>query len=108
MIVAGSMRRTVPVLCDRFGLAENGAVNAGIGLDRKKAVVNHHREFPIGSYTAHETKSVGDPDAGNLLVQGDNLEALKRCCPITAGKVNASILIRPTTRETKVGFTTTM
>jgi adenine-specific DNA-methyltransferase len=43
----------------------------------KKAVVNHHREVPYRLIHCDKDKSVGDPDAGNLLVQGDNLEALK-------------------------------
>jgi adenine-specific DNA-methyltransferase len=42
----------------------------------KKAVVNHHREVPYRLIHCDKDKSVGDPDAGNLLVQGDNLEAL--------------------------------
>jgi Virulence protein RhuM family len=43
----------------------------------KKAVVNHHRDVPYRLIHCDKDKSVGDPDAGNLLVQGDNLEALK-------------------------------
>ena len=43
----------------------------------KKSVVNHHREVPYRLIHCDKAKSVGDPDAGNLLVQGDNLEALK-------------------------------
>ena len=31
--------------------------------------------------------SAGDPEAGNLLVQGDNLEALKALLPFYAGQV---------------------
>jgi len=40
--------------------------------------------------------SAGDPDAGNLLVQGDNLLALKALLPYYAGKVNALTFIIPT------------
>lgn len=29
----------------------------------------------------------GDPDAGNMLIQGDNLEALKALLPFYAGRV---------------------
>ena len=53
----------------------------------KKAVVNHHREVPYLLLHCEKSKSVGDPDAGNLLVQGDNLEALKALLPYYAGKV---------------------
>ena len=40
----------------------------------KKAVVNHHREVPYRLIHC-DKKRAGDPDAGNLLVQVDNLEA---------------------------------
>lgn len=51
----------------------------------KKAVVNHHRDVPYRLLHCDKTKSVGDPDAVNLLVQGDNLEALKALLPYYAG-----------------------
>jgi 16S rRNA G966 N2-methylase RsmD len=60
----------------------------------KKAVVNHHREVPYRLLHCDKSKSVGDPDAGNLLLQGDNLEALKALLPYYAGKVK-SIYIDP-------------
>ncbi len=41
----------------------------------KKAVVNHQRDVPYRLIHCDKDKSVGDPDAGNLMVQGDNLEA---------------------------------
>lgn len=53
----------------------------------KKAVVNHHRGVPYRLLHCDKAKSVGDPDAGNLPVQGDNLEALKALLPCYAGKV---------------------
>ena len=31
--------------------------------------------------------SAGEPDAGNMLIQGDNLEALKALLPFYAGQV---------------------
>ena len=40
-------------------------------------------------------KSAGDPDAGNLLVQGDNLEALKALLPYYAGKVKCIYIDPP-------------
>jgi hypothetical protein len=42
----------------------------------KQAVVNHHRQVPYRLLHCDRALSAGDPDAGNLLVQGDNLEAL--------------------------------
>lgn len=43
----------------------------------KKSVVNHHREVPFHLLRENPELSVGDPGSGNLLVQGDNLLALK-------------------------------
>jgi adenine-specific DNA-methyltransferase len=61
----------------------------------KKAVVNHHREIPYRLVHCEKGKSVGDPDAGNLLVQGDNLEALKALLPYYAGKVKCIYIDPP-------------
>lgn len=58
----------------------------------KKAVVNHHREVPYRLIHCDKDKSHGDPDAGNLLVQGDNLEAL---LPYYAGKVKCIYIDPP-------------
>jgi len=51
----------------------------------KKAVVNHHRDVPYRLINCDESRSGGDRDAGNLLVQGDNLEALKALLPYYGG-----------------------
>lgn len=61
----------------------------------KKAVVNHHREVPYRLIHCDKDKSVGDPDSGNLLVQGDNLEALKALLPYYAGKVKCIYIDPP-------------
>ena len=61
----------------------------------KKAVVNHHREVPYRLLNCDKSQSVGDPDAGNLLVQGDNLEALKALLPYYAGKVKCIYIDPP-------------
>jgi adenine-specific DNA-methyltransferase len=61
----------------------------------KKAVVNHHREVPYRLLHCDRSRSVGDPDAGNLLVQGDNLEALKALLPYYAGTVNCIYIDPP-------------
>jgi site-specific DNA-methyltransferase (adenine-specific)/adenine-specific DNA-methyltransferase len=53
----------------------------------KRAVLNHHREVPFHLLQADPELSVGDPDSGNLLVQGDNLLALKALLPYYAGQV---------------------
>ena len=61
----------------------------------KKAVVNHHREVPYRLIHCDKDRSVGDPDAGNLLIQGDNLEALKALLPYYAGKVKCVYIDPP-------------
>lgn len=40
-------------------------------------------------------ETVGDPNAGNWLIQGDNLEALKPLPPFYAGRVKCNFIGRP-------------
>jgi hypothetical protein len=47
----------------------------------KRAVLNHHREIPFQLLKTDPELSVGDAAAGNILVQGDNLLALKALLP---------------------------
>lgn len=61
----------------------------------KKAVVNHHRAVPYRLIHCDSNLSAGDPDAGNLLVQGDNLEALRALLPYYAGKVKCIYIDPP-------------
>lgn len=61
----------------------------------KNAVVNHHRQVPYRLLQTDEKLSAGDPDAGNLLVQGDNLEALKALLPYYAGQVKCIYIDPP-------------
>ncbi len=61
----------------------------------KKAVVNHHREVPYRLVHCDGDLSSGNPDASNLLVQGDNLEALKALLPYYAGKVKCIYIDPP-------------
>src|SRR5579885_2196486 len=61
----------------------------------KKAVINHHREVPYRLLRCDPALSVGDPDCGNLLVQGDNLLALKALLPYYAGKVKCIYIDPP-------------
>jgi hypothetical protein len=53
----------------------------------KDAVVDHHRQVPYHLLRCDEKLSVGDAGSGNLLVQGDNLQALKALLPYYAGQV---------------------
>ena len=57
--------------------------------------MNHHREVPYRLLRCDSSLSVGDPDAGNLLVQGDNLLALKALLPYYAGKVKCIYIDPP-------------
>jgi len=61
----------------------------------KSAVVNHHREVPTRLLQCDSELSFGDPDAGNLLVHGDNLEALKALLPYYAGKIKCIYIDPP-------------
>ena len=61
----------------------------------KQAVVNHHNEVPFRLLKCREDLSVGEPDSGNLLVQGDNLEALKALLPYYAGQVKCIYIDPP-------------
>ncbi len=61
----------------------------------KKAVVNHHRQVPFYLLKKREDLSCGDPDSGNLLVQADNLLALKALLPYYAGQVKCIYIDPP-------------
>lgn len=61
----------------------------------KKAVLNHHRQVPYRLLHCDRAHSAGDPDSGNLLVQGDNLLALKALLPYYAGKVKCIYIDPP-------------
>ncbi|MBA4032943.1 MAG: hypothetical protein C0478_18910, partial [Planctomyces sp.] len=61
----------------------------------KQAVVNHHREVPYHLLKCDKNLSVGDPGSGNLLIQGDNLVALKALLPYYAGKVKCIYIDPP-------------
>lgn len=61
----------------------------------KQAVVNHHREVPYRLVHCDGDLSAGDSDAGNLVVQGDNLEALRALLPYYAGRVKCIYIDPP-------------
>jgi adenine-specific DNA-methyltransferase len=61
----------------------------------KKAVVNHHKQVPFHLLRCNEELSVGDAGSGNLLVQGDNLVALKALLPYYAGQVKCIYIDPP-------------
>jgi adenine-specific DNA-methyltransferase len=53
----------------------------------KNAVRGHHRTVLYHLLKCDKELSVGDPGSGNLLIEGDNLLALKALLPYYAGKV---------------------
>lgn len=61
----------------------------------KEAVEHHHKEVPYRLIHCDGDLSAGDPDAGNLLVQGDNLEALKSLLPYYSGKIKCIYIDPP-------------
>src|ERR671927_216608 len=61
----------------------------------KKAVVNHHNEVPFHLIKVNNTLSIGDLDSENLLVQGDNLIALKALLPKYSGSVKCIYIDPP-------------
>lgn len=61
----------------------------------KRAVLKHHREIPFRLLRCDQKLSVGDPEAGNLLVQGDNLHALKALLPHYANRVKCVYIDPP-------------
>lgn len=61
----------------------------------KKAVLNHHKEVPFHLLRCDPDLSVGEPESGNLLVQGDNLLALKALLPYYAGQVRCIYIDPP-------------
>jgi DNA modification methylase len=61
----------------------------------KEAVVNHHHTVPFHLLRDVPELSVGEPGAGNLIVQGDNLVALKALLPYYAGQVKCIYIDPP-------------
>ncbi len=61
----------------------------------KKAVVNHHKKVQFHLLRQNMELSAGDHDSKNLLVQGDNLLALKALLPYYAGQVKCIYIDPP-------------
>jgi site-specific DNA-methyltransferase (adenine-specific)/adenine-specific DNA-methyltransferase len=61
----------------------------------KQAVEKHHLEIPYKLLEYDESLSAGDQESDNLLVQGDNLHALKALLPYYAGKVKCIYIDPP-------------
>lgn len=61
----------------------------------KKAVVNHHQEVPFHLLRDVPDLGCGPADSGNLIVEGDNLTALKALLPYYAGQVKCIYIDPP-------------
>jgi len=61
----------------------------------KEAVVNHHHQVPFHLLKDVPELAAGDPGSGNLIVQGDNLVALKALLPYYAGQVKCIYIDPP-------------
>ena len=61
----------------------------------KGAVEHHHKEVPYRLVHCDGELSAGDAESDNLLVQGDNLEALKALLPYYGGKVKCIYIDPP-------------
>lgn len=61
----------------------------------KDAVVKHHKDVPYRLLEPVPELSCGDTDSGNLIVQGDNLHALKALLPRYAGQVKCIYIDPP-------------
>lgn len=61
----------------------------------KEAVVKHHKEVPFRLLEPVPELSCGDVESGNLIIQGDNLHALKALLPRYAGQVKCIYIDPP-------------
>ncbi len=61
----------------------------------KEAVVKHHKDVPFRLLEPVTDLSCGPADSGNLIVQGDNLHALKALLPRYAGQVKCIYIDPP-------------
>jgi adenine-specific DNA-methyltransferase len=61
----------------------------------KQAVINHHQEVPFHLLKDVSELSCGDPGSGNLVVEGDNLIALKALLPYYAKQVKCIYIDPP-------------
>ena len=77
----------------------------------KSKVINHHLEVPLRTlnrvYEYGEQDGSVDLRSGNMIIHGDNLEALKALLPEYEGRVSCVYIDPRTTRATRGGSTTT-
>ncbi|QDX31405.1 site-specific DNA-methyltransferase [Dickeya poaceiphila] len=61
----------------------------------KEAVIKHHKDVPFRLLEHDADLSHGQDDSGNIIVQGDNLHALKALLPRYAGQVKCIYIDPP-------------
>ncbi|MDE0083871.1 MAG: site-specific DNA-methyltransferase, partial [Gammaproteobacteria bacterium] len=62
----------------------------------KEFVYNHHLSVPFRPLVMDAEKGIGEPSlAGNLIIHGDNLHALKALLPLYAGRVDCIFIDPP-------------
>jgi DNA modification methylase len=61
----------------------------------KEAIINHHKEVPFHLLRCNDELSEGDPGSGNLLIEGDNLAALKALLPYYSKRVKCVYIDPP-------------
>ena len=61
----------------------------------KKAVINHDRDVPFHLLQEVPELSLGSGDTGNMVIQGDNLVALKALLPYFSGKIDVIFIDPP-------------
>lgn len=61
----------------------------------KQAVVNHHQDVPFRLLRDVPALASGDPGGGNLIIQGDNLDALKALLPYYEREVQCVFIDPP-------------
>ncbi len=62
----------------------------------KEFVYNHHLSVPFRPLVMHADRGIGERSLdGNLIIQGDNLHALKALLPLYAGKVDCVFIDPP-------------
>jgi adenine-specific DNA-methyltransferase len=76
-------------------------------LDREKHT-SADDAIPYRLLEADDTLSAGDPETPNMLIPGDNLEALKALLPFYAGRVNCIYIDPPYNTQEPLKTMTTM
>jgi DNA modification methylase len=61
----------------------------------KQAVVNHHQDVPFRLLRDVPARASGSPGDGNLVIHGDNLDALKALLPYYEGEVQCVFIDPP-------------